>query len=106
MNLVATGPVVPPLASGPWQGVQNVLKFWRPDAIEASVGLIGLGSRAASSRCSLGMIATAPRGITPAGIAKFFSPGMMRAVWVMLLTQRKATTPPRKAPAPATSRRV
>ena len=70
MNLVATGPVVPPLASGPWQGTQNVTNRSRPTAMDASDAFTGFGRLAASSRCSFGMISSPPRGTTPVGIGE------------------------------------
>src|SRR5438045_3108318 len=77
MNLVATGPVTPPLASEPWHGTQNVVYCCLPMASDESVALIGLGCLAATSRCSLGMIGRVPRGTTPVGIAKTRSAGAL-----------------------------
>src|SRR5205809_4986235 len=66
MNFVATGPVTPPLASGPWHSTQNVPKRARPRAIDSGDAFTGFGTFAATSRCSLGITASAPRGTTPA----------------------------------------
>src|SRR5262245_62853757 len=88
MNLVATGPVVPPLASAPWHGTQYVAYRSRPMAIDASDIFTGFGFLAATSRCSFGMTISPPRGTTPAGIGNERSPGMIRGVCVMLSFQR------------------
>src|SRR3989442_1114806 len=106
MNFVATGPLVPPFASGPWHGTQNVGKRSRPTATDASEALIGFGCLAATSRCSLGRIRSPPRGTTPAGIVNTRSPGTIRGVWVMLSLQRTTTTAPVTPPAAATIRSV
>src|SRR5262252_6814578 len=88
MNLAATGPVVPPLASAPWHGTQYVANRSRPMAIDASDVFTGFGFLAATSRCSFGMTISPPRGTTPAGIGNERSPGMIRRVCVMLSFQR------------------
>ena len=88
MNFVATGPDTPPLASGPWHGVQNVPKRARPMAIDSGEAFNGFGTFAAASRCSLGITASPPRGTTPAGMEKIRSPARMRGVCVMSWTQR------------------
>src|SRR5213593_4162822 len=104
MNFVATGPVVPPLASGPWQGTQNVVNRSRPIAIDASDALTGFGRLGATSRCSFGMISSPPRGTTPAGIENTRSPGTIFGVCVMLSFQRTTIAAPHApAAAPTTS---
>src|SRR5262245_9340323 len=106
MNLAATGPVVPPLASEPWHGTQYVANRSRPMAIDTSDVFTGFGFLAARSRCSFGMISSPPRGTTPAGIGNERSPGMIRRVWVMLSFQRMTIAVPQSPAAAPTIRRV
>src|SRR5438067_562170 len=106
MNFVATGPVTPPLASGPWQGTQKVTQRSRPSAIDAADARTGFGCFAATSRCSLGRTRSPPRGTTPAGIRKTRSPGMILAVSAMLWVKRTTTAVPISPPAAATIRSV
>src|SRR5258705_2366700 len=106
MNLAATGPVVPPLASGPWHGTQYVANRSRPIAMDASDVFIGFGSLAARSPCSLGMISSPPRGTRPVGMGNERSPGMIRGVWVMLSLQRTTIAKPQSPAAAPTTRRV
>src|SRR5258705_6053516 len=106
MNLAATGPVVPPLASGPWHGTQYVVNRSRPIAIDASDVCTGFGRLAARSRCSFGMISSPPRGTRPVGMGNERSPGMIRGVWVMLSLQRTTIAKPHSPAATPTTRRV
>src|SRR5215470_17908044 len=106
MNFVATGPVVPPLASGPWHGTQYVTNRSRAMATDASDILTGFGFLAARSRCSFGMTSSPPRGTTPVGIGNERSPGMIRRVCVMLSFQRMTIAVPQSPAAAPTIRRV
>src|SRR2546428_6644907 len=106
MNFVATRPVIPPLASGPWHGTQNVTYRSRPIAMDASVALTGFGRLAATSRWSFGTINSPSRGTTPGGIGNTRSPGTILAVCVMSSFQRTTIAAPHAPAAAPTTRSI
>src|SRR2546426_12300607 len=106
MNFVATGPVVPPLASDPWHGTQNVTYRSRPIAMDVSVILTGFGRLAATSRWSFGTINSPSRGTTPGGIGNTRSPGTILAVCVMSSFQRTTIAAPHAPAAAPTTRSI
>jgi len=85
-ELVATGPT-PALASSPWHTACRTPEAGAPMAIDSGEAFTGFGIFAATSRCSLGITASPPRG-TRRGHGKIRSPAMMREVCVMSWTQR------------------